>query len=142
MIGTTISDRYLINDQIGKGGMGTAYLAYDSTLKRNVALKVMSETKLDTQGRTRLLYEAQLVAGLNHFNIVTIHDAGEMDSTTRSEKLPYVVMELIEGQSLREMQSKDLEEIVAIARQIRDCGTRAREVVGRPRVIGRRRSPD
>ena len=118
MIGTTISDRYLINDQIGKGGMGTVYLAYDSTLKRDVALKVMSETKLDTQGRTRLLYEAQLVAGLNHFNIVTIHDAGEMDSTTRSEKLPYVVMELIEGQSLREMQPKDLEEIVAIASQI------------------------
>ncbi len=62
MIGTTINDRYKIESELSRGGMGTVYRAHGSTLNRDVALKLMSNTDLGTQGRTRLQNEAQTVA--------------------------------------------------------------------------------
>ncbi len=62
MIGTTINNRYKIENELGYGGMGTVYRAHDSTLNRDVAVKLLSNTDLGTQGRTRLLNEAQTVA--------------------------------------------------------------------------------
>ena len=62
LIGTTINERYQVKPELGRGGMGTVYRAHDSTLNRDVALKLMSNTDLGTQGRTRLLNEAQTVA--------------------------------------------------------------------------------
>ena len=91
---TVLNDRYELGDELGRGGMGVVYRAHDAVLDRDVAVKVMNQTGLGTEGRARLLSEAQAVAKLNHPNIVTVHDAGEIDGT------PYIVMELVEGESL------------------------------------------
>ena len=112
MIGTTINERYEILAELGQGGMGTVYRASDSTLKRDVAVKVLSNFKIGTDGRARLLHEAQAVAKLNHPNIVTVYDAGEID------EIPYIVMELVEGVSLHEKPPESLEQTVEITQQL------------------------
>lgn len=112
MINTIINDRYRIEDELGSGGMGVVYRAHDAVLKRDVALKLLSKAKLGTEGRSRLLREAQLVAKLNHPNIVTVYDYGEVDGS------PYIVMELVEGTTLHEQQPESLEEILKIFNQV------------------------
>ncbi|MBP1692475.1 MAG: serine/threonine protein kinase [Chloroflexi bacterium] len=112
VIGKTLQDRYVIEAELGKGGMGLVYRAHDLLLDRRVAIKVLSSANIGSEGRTRLLNEAQAAARLNHPNIVTIFDAGEV------EKVPFIVMELINGQSLHDYRPENLEEIVRIARQI------------------------
>jgi predicted ATPase len=112
LIGTIIHERYRLASELGRGGMGTVYRAHDTTLKRNVALKLLANSRWGTEGRARLLREAQTVANLHHPNIVVVHDAGEF------EEVPFIVMELVEGQSLFDKKPEDLEEIVDIAKQI------------------------
>ncbi len=97
--GSLIHDRYSLESEIGRGGMAAVYRARDETLNRAVAVKVLSERGLGTAGRARLVHEAQAAAQLNHPNIVTIHDVGEVDGT------PYIVMELVEGGSLHDRAS-------------------------------------
>ncbi|MFO7583838.1 MAG: protein kinase [Anaerolineales bacterium] len=96
MLGQIIQKRYRIEAELGKGGMGMVYRAHDTTLGREVALKVVSEGKFGTQGQARLLAEAQAAARLNHVNIVTVYDVGDTDGQ------PFIVMELVAGESLRE----------------------------------------
>jgi tetratricopeptide (TPR) repeat protein len=110
--GTLLGERYRLDRLLGRGGMGTIYQARDGLLDRDVAVKLMLETRLGTEGRARLLKEARAAARLNHPNIVTIYDAGETDRT------PYIVMELVEGVSLYERMPQALDEIVAIGRQV------------------------
>ena len=112
MIGRTINDRYHLNAELGQGGMGTVYLAHDGVLERDVAVKLMSGARLDAEGRSRLLIEAQTVAKLKHPNIVTVYDAGEF------EDQPFVVMEYVQGVTLNEYQPDGLERIIEIALQI------------------------
>jgi ABC-type oligopeptide transport system substrate-binding subunit/tRNA A-37 threonylcarbamoyl transferase component Bud32 len=97
--GSLIHDRYRLESEIGRGGMAAVYRARDEMLNRAVAVKVLSERGLGTAGRARLVHEAQAAAQLNHPNIVTIHDVGEVDGT------PYIVMELVEGGSLHDRAS-------------------------------------
>ncbi|MBM2843220.1 MAG: sps1, partial [Anaerolineales bacterium] len=94
--GSVIHDRYHLEAEIGRGGMAAVYRARDEKLNREVAVKVLSEPGLGTAGRARLVHEAQAAAQLNHPNIVTVHDVGEVDGT------PYIVMELVEGGSLHD----------------------------------------
>lgn len=112
MIGEIINDRYSLEGELGQGGMGTVYLAHDSVLERDVALKLMSKPRLGTEGRSRLLVEAQTVAKMKHPNIVTVYDAGEIDQQ------PYVVMEYIRGRTLNEYEVEGVREVVQIAKQI------------------------
>jgi tetratricopeptide (TPR) repeat protein len=87
--------RYRIVHRIGSGGMGTVYSAFDPTLDRTVALKVLHDKVESADAEQRLLREAQAMARLSHPNVVTVHDAG------LKEGRPYVAMELIEGHDLR-----------------------------------------
>ena len=112
MIGTLLQDRYRLDAELGMGGMGVVYRAHDTVLDRDVAVKLLSASGLGTEGRERMLREAQAIARLNHPNIVQVFDAGELD------KKPYIVMELVEGHSLHEQPPKDFPGIVKIARQI------------------------
>ncbi|TAK14706.1 MAG: hypothetical protein EPO32_00855 [Anaerolineae bacterium] len=112
LIGSTISDRYELAEELGHGGMGTVYRATDIRLKRDVALKILSNTHIGTEGRARMLREAQTVAKLSHPNIVTVFDAGE------HEEIPYIVMELVQGKTLAEQPPKDLDEAVALTIKI------------------------
>jgi len=97
---------YEIGAEIGAGGMGVVYRARDSRLGRDVAIKVSAERFSD-----RFEREARAVAALNHPNICTLHDVGP----------DYLVMELVEGETLADMLAKGalgLDEAVRIGRQI------------------------
>ena len=108
-----INDRYRLEAEIGRGGMGTVYRAYDTLLERPVAVKILHETSLGSQGRARLLREAQSAARLNHPNITAVYDAGETDNA------PYIVMELVpEGKTLRDQPPASFEAIAALGLQI------------------------
>ncbi len=126
MMGMILQGRYRLDSELGHGGMGVVYRAHDTLLERAVAVKVLSESSLGSEGRARLLREAQAAAKLNHPNIVTIHDAGEVDLSTEpppfasSSRVPFIVMELAEGESLHDHPPHDMDEIVSIARQL--CG--------------------
>jgi predicted ATPase len=112
MLGTTINNRYRIDAELGKGGMGTVYRGHDTTLERDVAVKVLSRSELGTEGQARLLREAQVVAKLDHPNIVAVHDAGEFEGNA------FIVMQSVEGETLAENKPETLEKIIAIAKQI------------------------
>jgi serine/threonine protein kinase len=87
--------------KIGEGGMGVVYRAYDEALHRDVALKVVNkDARLDQSASQNLLQEARASSSLNHPNICTIHDVGETDGEL------YIVMELVEGRSLRAMTAE------------------------------------
>src|SRR5215475_6374279 len=89
---------YEILAPLGAGGMGEVYRARDSRLRRDVAVKVLSEAlSADAGRRKRFEQEARSASALNHPNIVTIYDIGSSDSTV------YIAMELVEGRTLREM---------------------------------------
>jgi len=94
MIGETIS-HYRIIEQLGEGGMGVVYLAEDTTLGRQVAMKFLTSTAPDL--RARFLREARAVSVLTHPNIATVFDYGET-----AQDQPYIVMELIKGEPLSE----------------------------------------
>ena len=84
--------------KIGEGGMGVVYRAHDEVLHRDVALKVVGKsTRLDSSASQDLLREARASSALAHPNICTIHEVGETDGEL------YIVMELVEGKSLRAM---------------------------------------
>ena len=87
--------RYSIVDVVGKGGMGVLYRAQDTVLERDVAHKMMLvDFSNDAATRERFQRAARAVARLQHRNVVTIHELGEVEGT------PYIVMELLGGQDL------------------------------------------
>ncbi|MBM2850650.1 MAG: hypothetical protein HW418_3592, partial [Anaerolineales bacterium] len=119
MIGATLHNRYRIDAELGQGGMGVVYRAHDTLLNRPVAVKVLSAAGLGTAGKARLLAEARAAARLNHPNIVAVHDAGEADPSPGSgQAAPFIVMEFVEGNSLRDQLPKTLAESLAIAWQV------------------------
>ena len=109
---------YVIESQIGAGGMGEVYRARDTRLRRKVALKFLCEDVADDAGRrSRFESEARAVAALNHPNIVSIFDFGQLNG------YPYAVSELIEGQSLRALLRKGavpVRKLIDFAVQIAD----------------------
>jgi serine/threonine protein kinase len=91
MIGKTVS-YYQILEKLGEGGMGVVYKAHDTKLNRDVALKFLPPhlTANETE-KKRFLQEAQATTRLNHPNICTIYEVGEVDDQS------FIVMELVEG---------------------------------------------
>ncbi len=91
-------NHYEIRSQIGSGGMGEVYLAQDLKLRRKVAIKFIARHKeVSPAVEKRFLREARSASQLNHPNIVTIYEIGETENHT------YIVMEYVEGRSLREL---------------------------------------
>jgi serine/threonine-protein kinase len=113
--GTILRERYRLDSELGRGGMGTVYRATDLELRREVAVKILSATSQTSDGRERLVREARAAAALNHPHIVTIHDVGEASG------FPFLVMELVSGPRLSDARPNDLARVVAIAVQICDA---------------------
>src|SRR5579864_8778895 len=89
-----------VTAKIGEGGMGIVYRAYDEMLHRDVAVKIVKkDAVLDASSSQNLLHEARASSSLSPPNICTIYDVGETDGEL------YIVMELVEGKSLRAMSS-------------------------------------
>lgn len=87
--------KYELRDELGRGGMGVVFRAFQTDLSRQVALKMLTSSALATADqRRRFLQEARLASRIRHQNIVTIHDVGEIGGQ------PYFTMDLIEGSSL------------------------------------------
>ena len=111
-----IAGKYRIIEEVGAGGMGIVYKAEDLKLKRCVALKFLPPHLMDSpELRERFLIEAQAAAALSHPNICVIHEVGE------SEERPYIAMEYVEGETLRDKLKKGPikpEEALAAAIQI------------------------
>lgn len=97
MIGQTIS-HYRIISQLGEGGMGLVYVAEDTLLGRRVAVKIPAHGSNAQTYHARFLREARSVSALNHPNIATLYDFGELP-----DGRPFLVMELINGQDLGEL---------------------------------------
>ncbi len=118
LIGTTIS-RYQVIEHLGGGGMGVVYKAKDTRLGRLVALKFLADSVTKSpDALERFERETRAASALNHPNICTVHDTGQ------HEGYPFLVMELLEGQSLENRISKGpvpLDESMELAIQIADA---------------------
>jgi len=97
LVGTRLNGRYRLDARIASGGMSTVYRAFDETLQRQVAIKLMSrEVSSDSDQLERFRREARAVAQLNHPHVVGVIDAGE------DEGRPYIVFEYVEGETLKQ----------------------------------------
>ena len=134
---------YQIIERLGAGGMGEVYLAQDRRLDRQVALKILPAYFVSDEARLRRFQtEARAASALNHPNILTIHEVGEVD------QLHFITTEFIDGQTLRELIAQEhlsLVEVLEIAIQVAEALTAAHAagIVHRdikPENIMRRRS--
>lgn len=102
MIGKILADRYKILEEVGIGGMAIVYKAEDMLLRRQVAIKVLKDQySEDSEFSDKFEVEAQSAASLSHPNIVSIYDVGS--ELIDGRNVQYIVMELIEGKTLKEM---------------------------------------
>ncbi len=98
---SALADRYVIEEELGAGGMATVYLAEDLKHRRKVAVKVLRPELAATIGPERFVREIEIAAGLTHPHILMLIDSGEADGFL------YYVMPYIEGESLRERLDRE-----------------------------------
>ena len=107
MPSTLANGRYQLGEIVGRGGMAEVYMALDTRLNRTVAIKIMrSDLANDAIFIARFTREAQSIARMNNPNIVSIYDSGDETLTGengQSERVPYLVMEYVKGQTLRDI---------------------------------------
>jgi serine/threonine protein kinase len=103
LVGLTLDEKYRLDSRIGAGGMGTVYRATHLLIDRPVAVKVLNPRYVeDEAAQTRFRREARAAGRLQHSNAVTVTDFG-----TTQDGLVYIVMELLEGKTLREVLAHD-----------------------------------
>jgi serine/threonine-protein kinase len=118
-LSAALADRYVIERELGAGGMATVYLAQDVRHDRKVALKVLRPELSAILGGERFLHEIKTTANLQHPHILSLFDSGEADG------LVFYVMPYVEGESLRDRLNREkqlpVEEAVRIAREVADA---------------------
>ncbi|MEO5727230.1 MAG: serine/threonine-protein kinase, partial [Byssovorax sp.] len=102
MIGRLIGGKYSLEREIGRGGMGSIWVALDTLLRRRVALKLMRPEMTSPTSRGRFEREAMAVARIQHQHVIQIHDYGI------DEEAPYIVMELLEGEDMESRIARHL----------------------------------
>ena len=114
-----LADRYVIERELGQGGMATVYLAQDRKLGRAVALKVLKPELAASLGGERFLREIRTTAQLTHPHILPLLDSGEADGTL------FYVMPFVEGESLRDRLERErqlpLDEALRLTREVADA---------------------
>ncbi len=107
--------RYAVQGEIGRGGMGRVYKAWDHQLQRHVAIKMLLETgELDEEDVARFVREARAAAKLRHPSIVAVHEAGTLDG------LPYLAMAFVDGESFEALLQREPMPPRRIAEVVRD----------------------
>ena len=109
-------DRYVILYELGTGGMGVVYAAYDPELDRKVALKLLHADRSGSRGRARLMREAKAIAKLTHNNVVTVHDVGTF------EKRVFLAMEFLDGSTFRRWSREKKRPWREVVRVLREAG--------------------
>jgi len=137
LVGRVIADRYLVLARLGEGGMGRVYLAEHVKMNRQCAIKVMNPSLVnDTESSQRFAREASNAARILHPNVAAVFDYGEAD------KVVYLVMEYVDGESLSSILQKDgaldPRRAIDIARQVAD-GLHAAHELG---IVHRDLKPD
>jgi serine/threonine-protein kinase len=121
----TLADRYVIERELGRGGMATVYLARDVKHNREVAVKVLHPELTVTLGHERFLREIEIVARLTHPRILTLIDSGDADGFL------YYVMPYVEGETLKDRLGREgalpVDEALRIAREVADALSYAHE---------------
>jgi serine/threonine protein kinase len=119
MIGKTVG-HYRIAAKLGAGGMGEVFLAEDTRLQRNAAIKFLpADMAADAERRQRFLNEARAASALNHPHVCVVYDVGETE-----DGWPFIAMEFVEGQSLDALVKQgplEISKIVEIAMQVADA---------------------
>jgi len=126
--------RYMLDEEIGRGSMGTVFRASDPLIERNVAIKTVDLGKLDDgtlQPRLRFLREAKAAGRLSHPGIVTVHDVGEL------EDVAFIVMELVEGRSVKDVVDRGDQIPLAVALDIVRQAAEALDFAHRHGVVHR-----
>ncbi|WP_082110036.1 Stk1 family PASTA domain-containing Ser/Thr kinase [Demequina phytophila] len=107
-----LAGRYEVGDLIGRGGMAEVHVGYDTRLGRTVAIKILrADLARDPSFQTRFRREAQAAAGLNHPSIVAVYDTGEdtfVNPDGNPQAVPFIVMEYVEGHTVREILKGDV----------------------------------
>ena len=119
LIGTTLDDRYVIEQKLGQGGFGAIYLAADNkVVSRKVVVKIMRPEETRNEWSKRKFHqEVEALARIDHPSIVGILDCGET-----AEGLPYLVMQFIDGVSLRSIMTVEGMEFYRVANIIKQTG--------------------
>lgn len=114
--GDTLAQFEIIR-KLGEGGMGEVYLARDQKLSREVALKLLHEDYFDSQNRRdRFQREATMAARVSHSNVTGIYDIGLAKLPGQDEEVSYIVMEFVEGKSLKEYMREKQSDLAALLR--------------------------
>ncbi len=125
-----LSERYVVEREIGAGGMATVYLARDLRHKRSIALKVVRPELGSREGVERFLREIELAARLQHPHILPVFDSGVVESGGGAP-LPYFVMPYVEGETLRQLLQREkrlpVESAITIATEVADALAYAHE---------------
>ena len=120
-----LADRYVIEREIGYGGMATVYLALDLKHNRKVAVKVLLPELARSVTATRFLREIEMAAGLTHPNIVAVYDSGEANGPDISSPYLYYVMPFIDGESLHhrlhDEKRLSIEDAIRVAREVAEA---------------------
>ncbi|HEU4931529.1 MAG TPA: protein kinase [Pyrinomonadaceae bacterium] len=118
LVGTTIDERYLIERELGSGGMSQVYVALDLKLKRQaVVIKILSETLVhDSYARQKFDQEVEALSRIDHPGVVRVSDVGQLP-----DERPFIVMQYVDGETLRSKipaEGMDLNRVASILKQI------------------------
>jgi len=120
-----LGDRYAFERELGRGGMATVYLARDLKHDRPIALKVLHPELAATLGPERFQREIRMAARLQHPNILSVHDSGDVPGDASRPAILWFAMPFIEGESLRDRVAREtqlpLEDAIQIAREVADA---------------------
>jgi TolB-like protein/Tfp pilus assembly protein PilF len=125
-VGVLVGGKFRVERALGQGGMGSVFVAVQEPLGRRVALKVIADAVPEPEHRERFLREARVVAQLKCPHVVTLHDFGEHEGE------PYIVMELLDGETLRARMARgpvSLDQALLIARDL-GCALRTAHEAG------------
>lgn len=119
-VGALIEGRYRLDAELGRGGMGIVYRAYDISSDRQAAVKIMLAGRATVPAREQFLREAQITAKLDHPHIVAVYGTGMVDTGSRAP-IPFIAMEYVNGQSLSDLRGLTINQVVDLGRQICDA---------------------